>query len=66
MSERPKTSLEIANEMLRDSKPAELLKERGDESPSLDDHIINEIDITQVRGVEKQGRPHAMRDRRII
>jgi hypothetical protein len=47
MGERPKTPFELANAMLLESKPSELLKERGKESPSLDDCIIEEIDVTR-------------------
>jgi len=54
MSERPKTPLELANEILLNSRPSELLKERGEKSPSLDDHIANDIDITRALGVEKK------------
>lgn len=57
MGERPKTPFELANEMLLNSKPPELLKEVSAKSPSLDGHITNEIDITRVRSVDRQGGP---------
>jgi hypothetical protein len=47
MNERCKTPLELANEILLNSKPSELLKELGKKSPSLDDHIINETDAAR-------------------
>jgi hypothetical protein len=47
MSERPKTDIELANEMLLKSNPSELLKEKGRESPTIDDYITSEIDVTR-------------------
>ena len=47
MGERPKTPFDLANEMLLNSKPSELLKERGKESPSLADCIIKDVDVTR-------------------
>jgi hypothetical protein len=49
MSDPPKTPQELRNELLLNSNPAELLKTLGKESPSLDDHITNDIDISRVR-----------------
>jgi hypothetical protein len=46
MNERPKTPLELANEMLLNSSPSEMLKEKSKESPTLDDHIVTEVDVS--------------------
>jgi len=54
MSERPKTPLELANGILLNSKPAELLKEKGKESPTLDDQITTEIELTLAGRDEKE------------
>jgi hypothetical protein len=57
MNERPKMPFELANEMLLDSRPSELLREQGKESPSLADYIIGEIDMARVHSTGTQKRP---------
>ena len=57
MNERPKMPFELANEMLLDSRPSELLREQGKESPSLADYIIGEIVMARVHSSGTQKRP---------
>jgi len=45
MTQRPKTPLEIANELLRKTNPRQLLSKLGKDRSGLDDHITNERDV---------------------
>jgi len=45
VTQRPKTPLEIANELLRKTNPRQQLSELGKDRPGLDDHITNERDV---------------------
>jgi hypothetical protein len=49
MSGRPKSLTEIANELLRNSNPREMMRELAKKSPSLDDQIANKIDVSQTQ-----------------
>jgi len=49
MSGRPKSLAEIANELLRNSNPREMMRELAKKSPSLDDQIANKIDVSQTQ-----------------
>jgi hypothetical protein len=56
VSERPKSAAEIANEILRKLNPREMMKEQSKKSPSLDDDITNEIDVSQNRAGHNDGK----------
>jgi hypothetical protein len=43
MSSQPKGVFEIANELVRNSEPGEMMKQQGEKAPSLDDLITNEV-----------------------
>jgi hypothetical protein len=47
MNARPKSPLELANKMVLNSKPSEMLKVKGKESTTLDDYIVNDIDASK-------------------
>ena len=49
MSGWPKSLTKIANELLRNSNPREMMREQGKKSTSLDDQIANEIDVSQAQ-----------------
>jgi len=43
---RPKTPYKQANELLQKSNPSAMMKEKGKESPSIDE-LMKEIDLTK-------------------
>lgn len=45
MPDRVNTVYEVAEEMLRGSKPSEMLRETSENSQGVDGHITNEIDL---------------------